>query len=126
MTIKDAKLNIYELNKQIISQLPPLDPVKFNDAVDTINNWCKGHTYMLYGKEISYFTLFQKEDNKNNEFADLGHAVLTVAQDISKYIYSCDVVDDGSAIEIWIKYDKAPTVLYLFDYENGIVKYGKE
>ena len=58
MTIKDAKLNIYELNKQIISQLPPLDPVKFNDAVDTINNWGKGYTYMLYGKEISYFTLF--------------------------------------------------------------------
>ena len=33
-----------------------------------------------------------------------------------------DVVNEDT-IEIWLKYNDAPTVLYLFDYEEGIVPY---
>lgn len=124
MTNDGLQLNLYDLNKQIISQLPPFDEVRVQDAIDTVNEWGTATAYMLYGKEISYFTVFLNQADESSEFATLGDAVLTLLREMSDTIYAFDVIDENT-IEAWIQYENNVTVLYLFNYENGLVKYGK-
>lgn len=130
MTYKDdqwvpassLQLNFYDLNKQIVSQLPPFDEVRINDAKDTLTAWANSSVYMLYGREISYFTVFQKQDE--GEFETLADALFECLKSVSEKIYAFDIVDD-SAIEIWLDYEGEATVLYLFDYKEGVVTYGR-
>ena len=69
------KMNLYELNKSIITQQEPLDDIQIGNLKDTINAKFSQYDYsMLYGKEISYFTLFKKENNPKED--DLGQQVL--------------------------------------------------
>lgn len=123
MTNEGLQLNLYDLNKQIIGQLSPFDEVRIQDAIDTVSTWGTAKTYMLYGREISYFTVLMHEVNKNTEFSNLGDAVLALINDITDTIYALDVLDENT-VEIWIKYEDMTTVLYLFNYENGLVTYG--
>lgn len=122
MTDSGLQLNFYDLNKQIISQLPPFDEVRINDAKDTLSAWAKSSVYMLYGREINYFTVFQKIDE--GEFETLVDAVFECLASISDKIYAFDIVEEG-AIEIWLDYENETTVLYLFDYTEGVVTYGR-
>lgn len=121
MTENGIEINLYELNKQIIAQLPPFDEQRLQDAKDTFNNWKKRNgIYLLYGKEIGYFTLFMpKEEDEYDSFETV---LFECLGDVSKELYSFDVVNENT-IEIWLKYNDAPTVLYLFDYAEGIVPY---
>ena len=53
-------MGLYDMNKQIISQLPALND--FTKAIANVRDlhgkyW--NEYYMMYGKEISYFTLFK-------------------------------------------------------------------
>ena len=53
-------MGLYDMNKQIISQLPALND--FTKAIADVRDlhgkyW--NEYYMMYGKEISYFTLFK-------------------------------------------------------------------
>jgi hypothetical protein len=117
----NINLNLYDVNKQIISQLPPLSEQQLNDVIGEMNFWSKANAYMLYGKEISYFTLLQYKEEESINF---GENIISLLKDITDTIYSIDVVNDDS-IEIWINYEENPTVLYLFNYEGGIVNYGR-
>lgn len=121
MTDTGLQINFYDLNKQVIRQLPPFDEVRINDAKDTLAAWAKSSVYMLYGREINYFTLFQEKEN--GEFTDLPEAVFECLG-ISEKIYAFDVVDENT-IEIWIDFNDDATVLYLFDYTDGVVTYGR-
>ena len=52
-------MNLYDFNKSIVAQLPDIED--FNEKIDLINEFYQvsnNQYYMLYGKEISYFTLF--------------------------------------------------------------------
>ncbi len=118
----DINVSLYDMNKQIIDQLPPLSEQQLIDIVDTLNLWSKANVYMLYGKEISYFTVLMR-GNENNDFDNFGEGIISLLGDISDTIYSIDIVDDN-AVEIWLKYNDNSTVLYLFNYEGGIVRYG--
>ena len=123
MTGDGLKINLYDLNKQVVSQLPPFDDTRIQDAIDTTNAWGTKKLYMLYGKEISYFTVIMDETNEDNEFNTLGETVMALLKDITDIIYAYDVMDENT-IEVWVKYQDMTTVLYLFNYENGLVKYG--
>lgn len=115
--------SLYELNRQIIGQLPPLDEVQIKDRIESLNVWRKADFYMLYGKEISYFTVL-KPSTENLDFKNFGEAIFNLLTDITEAIYAMDVVDDNT-VEIWIHYEGNPTVLYLFNYDGGIVTYGR-
>lgn len=123
LTEKGLQLNLYDLNKQIISQFPSFDKEKTQEAINGINQWATSSLYMLYGKEISYFTLFQNQPENDCEFMTLGDAVITLLTEMTADIYAIDIVNENM-IEIWIKYEDEPTALYLFNYEDGIVYYG--
>ena len=121
VTPEGLSINLYELNKQIVAQLPPFDIQRMEDARETVENWKKPELpYLLYGKEISYFTLFSPGgDEEDGSFAD---CLFDCLLGISGTIYSLDVLNEDT-IEIWVDSEVGATALYLFNYENGMVYY---
>lgn len=117
----NLELGLYDINKQIISQLPAL--TDFSKAIVDIRElhgkyWNK--YYMMYGKEISYFTLF-----KVCGLNDFGQDVIDCCANVG-IIKSIDLTETNDAIEIWVQPEEAePTCLYLFPYDNGLVEVGK-
>ena len=115
----NLELGLYEINKQIISQLPSLTDEELDKKIDVINDSyikCVNDFYMLYGKEISYFTLF-----KVNEPIYFAQTVLDCLNEIGE-IKAIDPTEDGFAVEIWVQpTNEEPTCLYLFPYDNGLV-----
>ena len=113
-------MGLYDMNKQIISQLPAL--TDFAKAIENVRNlhgkyW--NQYYMMYGKEISYFTLF-KVCGKN----EFGQDVIDCCANIGT-IKSMDMTEAEDAIEIWVENDDGPTCLYLFPYDTCIVQLGE-
>lgn len=118
----EIHLNLYALNKQIVSQLPPFDEQRIKDAKESLDNWYKKDTpYLLYGQEISYFTLFYPTKDKDE--SNFVNCVFDCLESVSTYIYSFDIISENN-IEIWIDDgDGEATVLYLFNYAEGMVYY---
>ena len=113
-------MGLYDMNKQIISQLPAL--TDFTKAIENIRNlhgkyW--NQYYMMYGKEISYFTLF-KVCGKN----EFGQDVIDCCMNVGT-IKAMDMTEAENAIEIWVENEDGPTCLYLFPYDNGVVQVGE-
>lgn len=120
------KMNLYEINKSIISQMDPLDEAKINDLKDMVNSILDKNYYLLYGEEISYFTLFERKPQiiqDPKEDTSLGNMLIECLKAFDK-VYNYELLDNG-AIEIWVhnKDNNLATVLYLFDYTDGVVIY---
>ena len=112
-------LGLYDINKQIIAQLPPMEDFeKAVESVITLYEKYKNEYFMLYGKEISYFTLFKIIDDFwfSNDVIDCCNNV--------GVIKAFDLTETADAIEIWVENEDGPTCLYLFPYDNGLVKVG--
>ena len=109
------------MNKQLAKQMPPFDEARIKAMLESLKEWKQDdvNLYMLYGKEISYFTLFQKQALAKNNFVQAVYACL---RDLTDTIYSFEVVDSNSC-EIWINYENDATCLYLFNYDAGVVIY---
>lgn len=122
ITNDGLKLNLYDLNKQIISQLADFTEERVNDLNAAINIWSGARDnkyYLLYGKEIGYFTLFQEDNNEKEDYG-LGEGVIECLSSFEA-IKEYDINED--AIEIWVKTEDNVTVLYLFGYDTGVVNY---
>ena len=82
--------------------------------------------YMLYGREINYFTIFKKGNIGESDFATFWDGLKECLTALGA-VRSINVnkLEDGSAssIEIWIKYNDVVTCMYLFNYDEGIVTY---
>lgn len=118
-----VSMSLYELNRQVIGQFPPLDDVQLNDRIESLNAWRKANYYMIYGKEISYFTVLKPEDSEA-DYENFGGAIISLLAGVTETIYALDIIDDNT-VEIWINYEGNPTVMYLFNYDGGIVTYGR-
>lgn len=132
------QLNLYELNRNIITQMGPLDEEGIQKARRTIANWLEANNiiadyYLMYGKESSYFTLFNLTNSDEIpasypdhkpyiEFNNLVDAVMACLESVGE-LYSVDVAKDANAIEIWVKWsdNDVVTCMFLFDYTEGIV-----
>lgn len=116
-----VNIGLYDMNKQIISQMPILE--NFEKAMDNIQTLYKTYHnryFMLYGKEISYFTVFKVIDPQY-----LGEDVLDCCLNVG-LVKAMDLTEAGDAVEIWIQpQDGEPTCLYLFPYDSGIVQVGE-
>lgn len=120
----DASIELYELNRSIIEQQGALDEATINEkynlinlfAEETINNY-----YMLYGREINYFTVFARHQNWELEYLAL--AVYECLANIGE-VYSIELTAEKDAIEIWVKdiHQDLLTCMYLFPYDGGIVR----
>ena len=116
-------LGLYDLNKSIISQMKPLTQDWIAAKILKLNAFATKHnnmTYMLYGKEISYFTLFCFADSIFPAEDTFGNTVIDCLKSVG-IIYSIETTDDETGVEIWLKVNDDMTCLYLFPYDNGIV-----
>ena len=121
-------MNLYDLNKSIVAQLPDIED--FNEKIDLINKFYQvsnNQYYMLYGKEISYFTLFAEQINFNDEnfetLETLGDNVIDCLNAF-KSVKSIDYTENKDAIEIWVSDEENNiTCLYFFPYDNGVVNF---
>jgi hypothetical protein len=126
-----SPMQLYELNKQFVSQLPPLSDQDLQDRKEMVDNWVNEDVefYLLYGREISYFTLFQrsKDENITESVSDI---LLECLAGLGQVV-SMDVLTEleEPTIEIWVKIavegqeEDFVTVLYLFDYTKGVEKF---
>ena len=113
------ELSLYDLNKQIIAQLSEFnDYISASKSIDQLYEIHENQFFMLYGQEISYFTLFEIIDD--TKFAE---EVFSCLKDIG-VIKAIDLTENKEAVEIWIMYDNEPTCLYLFPYDRGIIEVG--
>ena len=120
MIDSNIKMNLYELNKQIMAQMEPYDIDKWEQAEKDINAWDseqKASYYMLLCKEISYYTVFV---NDGYEFHNLGQAVRECLEFVGNVV---DIEINQDVIEIWIRELDNAYCLHLFNYEEGIVSF---
>lgn len=117
-------MNLYSLNKQLVVQLPDIEEFKesialFNEFARTKNN----KYYMLLGKEISYYTVFERSLGLTES---IGEATIDCLKNIGPSIKSIQKNEDEESIECWIipKASKDPIVLYFFPYDYGMCPVG--
>ena len=129
MTGQGLELNLYDLNKNIIEQLPDFGDSQWEGAEKVFGDWLAKQTcthFMLYGREINYFTIFKKGVIGESDFATFWDGLKECLKALGP-VRSIGVneLEDGSAssIEIWLKYGDTITCMYLFNYDEGIVTY---
>ena len=120
----NSGLSLYDLNKNIINQLPSLTKEQIFEKKDLIEKYrhnTKNIFHMLLCRDYKYYTIFVEKEN--DEFHNLSDAVLTIALELGD-VYSIEETKNG-AIEIWIKPtgEEEPYVFYLFPYDAGVVYY---
>lgn len=119
-TESNVKLTMYDLNKQIMEQVPELSQKEKNDAHKIINTFAASQHqkhFMLLSLAARYFTIF--EQSKQYEFGSLAAAVFACCEPIG-IIKSVSLNDQG-AVEIWITDEDRTECYVLFGYDEGMV-----
>lgn len=118
-----AEVSLYELNQQLIAQMPEYDEKKWTNAKLLIADWYsknKDTFYMLLCNERNYYTLFDMT-RESAIGADLAYEV----QDTVRYIGTVhDIsVDTNGMIAVWAKWRDTDNIhcFYLFPYGQGVV-----
>ena len=118
-----AEVSLYELNQQLIAQMPEYDEKKWTDAKLIVADWYNKHKdnyYMLLCHERNYYTLFDMT-RENVIGADLAYEL----QDTIRYVGAVhDIsVDTNDMIAVWAKWHDTDNVhcFYLFPYGQGVV-----
>lgn len=118
----DMNLNLYDLNVQLVEQFKDItDKETLNTKAKQITefmNKFQNQYYLLYGREIYYFTLFKKVENTENA----GDVVIECLGNVGA-IKCIDLTETKDAIEAWVKTPEGKvTCLYLFPYDMGVVE----
>lgn len=125
--LKKAKMNgniemsLYDMNKQIMFQMPELDEEKIVAAKNLIKEYditFESKYYMLLCNEYKYYTIFNCEKQNKETLEDV---VFECLNNVGQVV-SIDKTEDNAAIEIWVKLEKEAKVFYLFDYNKGVVE----
>ena len=124
MENKGIDLNLYDLNKSIVSQLEPLTIEEMNEKIGLIKTYyinSDNNHHMLLCRDFNYYTIFVQGGIMTNDFAETVCSIITELGEV----YSIEKTEDG-AMEIWIKPEgeNMPYAFYLFPYDAGVVYYG--
>lgn len=116
----DTGISIYEINKNLMKEDKPLDPIATNIAVkkaaDGILTSFKKY-WMLLCRERNDYTVFIVNGSNNLE-KELKETLLNRGN-----LLSIDLQEDGN-FEVWIRDPETEEnfVYYLFDYTFGIIE----
>lgn len=126
-TVLDTKntgvnLSLYEVNKQVIAQMPTLSGADLEAARLTLSHYVNGldHSddyYMLLCYDLRYFTMFARDQKYEENIVDAIMDCLSYVGEVK----SVEESADGQAIEIWVTKDEEAYVMYFFDYGRGVV-----
>lgn len=117
-----VEMSLYDLNKNIMSQLPPLSQeqiAELKELILTFDDNIDNTYYMLLCREKNYFTLFVK--NGCLGINTINESVIDCLYDLGD-IVSGEITKDKMAIEFWVKTDKDAFCVYFFGYDNGVVE----
>lgn len=117
-------MNMYDINKQIIGQMPKLTKDKLLEKKVLVRNFIlktKNKYYMLLCRDINYYTLFALDEYKNTdellENIMINECIAGSLGDIK----SIEPTEDGGAIEIWYTAHDDSYVMYFFPYDAGVI-----
>ena len=111
-------MSMYELNKCVVRQLPSMTEEQLAAAGDLIDSFQKENKYfMLLGKDLDYYTIFQTKENMEET---MGEAVIDCLSNLGD-IKAIDLTPEEQTIEIWITQNSEAYVLYLFNYDEGVI-----
>ena len=131
----EIQMTAYDINKQVIHQLPTLTEDELIEKKEMIYQYCEetaNEYYMLLCRDLNYFTLcnrhpklISKEHNvrvyvDNDELITIQDLIIECAQ-VHGDIKAIDRVD--GAIEIWVdnpNFDNSTYVMYFFPYDGGV------
>lgn len=119
--LPQGKMNIsvYDMNKQLISQLGVIDDKAALNLVRKYKNETEGKYYMLVCRDLNYYTLFaigESEDHLRIE-----REVVDCLHDLGE-IKSVEKIEETNAIEVWVQSEgEEPLVAYFFNYDKGVI-----
>lgn len=118
-TPQDVTMTAYEINRQIYENMPAMeDFTEISKQIDELVT--KSDCWLLFCKEIGYFSLFNKKENCGESFSEV---FIDCLKYISKEVKEIEILDNGS-VEIWFTtQNDITTVMYLFDFKEGLVYY---
>lgn len=99
----DMGLNVYEFNKNIMKQLPVIEDLKGvrETLIKYIHETPAKQYLMMLCREQNDYTLFNLNNNRfNNQF---DQDIIECMENRDFGIVSCEIIDDGVAIELWVK-----------------------
>lgn len=117
-----VNLSLYEVNKQVIAQMPTLSETDLEEARLTLSHYVNGldHSddyYMLLCYDLRYFTMFARDQKYEENIVDAIMDCLSYVGEVK----SIEESTDGQAIEIWVVSEGEAYVMYFFDYGRGVV-----
>ena len=122
---EDGKLglSIYEINQQIVPQLPNLDADQIQNGINIIDQFTVSNSYyMLLCRDINYYTVLLTGNEESDE--TVGQAVIDCFAYMGAELKAIDLTDDGTAVEIWfvIPNEELPAMCaYLFQYDEAVI-----
>lgn len=115
-------MNMYSINKQIISQLPAINEADMIAVKrEIIRKYCdemKAEYYMLLCRDINYYTVFRIDLKLADETIE--DAIIDCANYIGT-IKSVGLTEDEQAIELWMTHEDDTYVAYFFPYDEGVI-----
>lgn len=124
-------MTMYDINKQIIAQMPALDEVGLAKAFEVLDNFAKSleqNYFMMLCRDINYYTLFKvnREPETTGDLLSFSAEVIDCALDLG-VLKSIELTEDSSAVEMWVEFTKEeepsdPAVIYLFPYDAGVIE----
>ena len=115
-------MNMYDINKQIIAQLPAINEADMIAVKrEIIRKYCdqmKAEYYMLLCRDINYYTVFKIDLKLADE------TIEDVLVDCANYIgaiKSIGLTEDEQAIELWMTNEEDTYVAYFFPYDKGVI-----
>lgn len=119
-----SKLSLYELNKNIMENVPEEAIPTEEQLKEIINKFTtndNSNYYMLLSNELRYYTIFEKVIQGDSQKLDLNNIsteVILCLQDLGDII---GIAEEPGALEFWVKTESGAECLYFFNYSAGIV-----
>lgn len=123
--LPQGKMNIsvYDMNKQLISQLGTLDDKAALNLIRKYKNEIGGKYFMLLCRDLNYYTLFTIGDKIPiaQEYPRIEREVVDCLHDLGE-IKSVEKIEETNAIEVWVQPEgEEPLVAYFFNYDKGVI-----
>ena len=110
-------LSLYEMNKQVISQLPEIEDIAVLTPIRKYKNK-DGKYFMLLCRDLNYYTLFVIDLESD---VRIEQEVLECLKELGT-IKSVEEFEDKNLVEIWVQpEDSDPVVMYFFNYDRGVI-----
>lgn len=116
-----SEMNLYELNKTIMENVPEEAIPTEKILIQTINKYTKQVSsvyYMLLSNELHYYTVFVRTKGNFVMLPDLAKEVIACLEDHGRIVAASE---EPGALEFWVQTEKGPECFYFFDYSQGII-----